>query len=44
VDKNIFMRLTNDDLVNELKIRIGEEKSLRKKVLLKNMLELAEAL
>ena len=31
------MRMTTDDLVHELKLRLDKEKSIKKKVLLKNI-------
>lgn len=38
------MRLTNDDLMHELKLRLSEEKSLKKKYVLKKMLDLTSEL
>lgn len=34
------MRLTNDDIIHELKLRLAGEKSIKKKVLLKQLIEL----
>jgi len=34
------MRMTTDDLVHELKLRLDKEKSIKKKVLLKNIIDL----
>jgi len=33
------MRLTNDDLIHELKLRLEKESSIKKKVQLKQLLE-----
>lgn len=38
------MRLSNDDLLHELKLRLASEKSLKKKVLLKELMELIKQL
>lgn len=34
------MRLLNEDIIRELKLRLGEEKSLKKKIILKKLVEL----
>jgi len=34
------MRLTNDDIIAELKTRLDKEKSIKKKVQLKQLIEL----
>jgi len=41
---NIIMRLGNDDIINELKLRLNREKSLSKKVQLKQVIELVKKL
>jgi len=38
------MRLTNDDLIHELKIRLEKEKSIKRKVLLKQIIGLLREL
>jgi|GEM_PF-1430368 hypothetical protein len=38
------MRLGNDDIINELKLRLNREKSLSKKVQLKQVIELVKKL
>jgi len=34
------MRIANEDIIHELKMRLENERSLKKKVLLKKMLEI----
>jgi hypothetical protein len=34
------MRITNDDIIAELKVRLDKEKSLKKKVQLKQLIDL----
>jgi len=38
------MRLTNDDIIYELKLRLEKEKSLKKKVQVKQLIELVKRL
>lgn len=39
--KRVFcMRLTNDDIIHELKLRLAGEKSIKRKVLLKQIIGL----
>ena len=38
------MRLTNEDIVHELKLRLEKEKSLQKKVQLKQVIEMIKQL
>jgi hypothetical protein len=38
------MRLTNDDVLHEFRLRLEKEKSLRKKVQLKQAIELVKEL
>lgn len=38
------MRLTNDDIIHELKLRLAGEKSIKKKVLLKEIIGLLRQL
>ncbi len=33
------MRLTNDDIIHELKLRLDKESSIKRKVLLKQVIE-----
>jgi hypothetical protein len=35
----VFMKLSNDDILDELKMRLSKEKSIKKKVLLKKIIE-----
>lgn len=41
---NIDMRLGNDDIISELKLRLEKEKSLSKKVQIKQVIELVKKL
>jgi len=38
------MRLTNDDIIYELKLRLEKEKSLKKKVQIKQLIDLVKQL
>jgi hypothetical protein len=38
------MRLTNDDIVHELKLRLEKEKSIKQKVAIKQLIELVKEL
>ena len=38
------MRLTNEDLVHEIKLRLSEEKSIKRKMQLKRMFEILNEL
>jgi hypothetical protein len=37
--RGVFMRLTNDDIIHELKLRLEKEGSIKKKVQLKQIIE-----
>jgi len=39
-----IMRVNNEEILYELKLRLANEKSLKQKVLLKQLIELAEQL
>ncbi len=38
------MRITTDDMIGELKVRLDKEKSLKKKVQLKQLIDLIKAI
>jgi hypothetical protein len=39
-----IMRVNNEEILHELKMRLADEKSLKQKVLLKQLIELADQL
>jgi len=38
------MRILNEDIIRELKLRLNDEKSLKKKIILKKLVELFKEL